>query len=330
MNRMAMHAVLHHRGNHSAHMDERFDVAWSAIVELLYASDTPPETHEVIGAAWRALTDDIATARRSHGLDPRYRFEGERAGFLRYWDAFAGPTPSPENHVVERCALWQIWQTLSPQHRQVLSAVAAHDGDYSRAAVSLGKSREQFKYHLGAARRSFLELWHEGEAPSRMWGKHSRRGDGYSPVKIMANMRAKKRRQAQRNLTHAKKAGRPKVTLGISSEELARRYERESASSIAASLGCATSTITSRLEEIGIQRRAVGTHPPNTPRARDLGIPDEEIARRYEHESARSIAASLGCHETTVYRRLKEMGIQPRSPGTKTPNAAPRPERGPC
>ncbi|MFW6721228.1 hypothetical protein ACHZ98_13910 [Streptomyces sp. MAR4 CNY-716] len=323
VNRMAMHAVLRHRGNHSAHMDERFDIAWSAMVEFLYVSDAPPEPHEVIGSAWRALTDDIAKNRRSHGLDPRYKFEGERAGFVRYWDTHSGPIPSPENGVIERRALWQIWHALSPFHRQVLGAVAAYGGDYDQAAASLGKSRPQFQYHINNARRSFLELWHEGEAPSRVWANHSRRGEDYSPAKIMANLRAKSRRQARRDPSVPKKTGRRKVELGISDEEIAHRYERESAASIAASLGCATSTIINRLEEMGIQRRPIGTQPPNAERGRDLGISDEEIARRYEHESARSIAASLGCHETTVLRRLKEMGIQRRSPGKKLPKTAP-------
>ncbi|WP_181785458.1 hypothetical protein [Streptomyces phytophilus] len=325
INRMAMYAVHRHRGNHFAHIDERFDIAWSAMVEFIYASETRPEPNEVIGAGWRALSEDIEKVRRAHGLDPRYKIEGVRAGFQSYWNAFSSSTQSHEERVVERRALWEIWQVMHPFHRKVLGTVAAHGGDYNRAAASLGKSREQFKYHLGEARRSFLELWHQGETPSRMWAHHSQHGEGYSPVKIMANMRAKKRRQAQRSPTPAKKRGRPKAELGISNEELARRYERESASSIAASLGCATSTITSRLEEIGMQRRAVGTQPPNVPRGRDLGITDEEIARRYEHESAGAIAASLGCHETTIIRRLKEMGIQRRSPGTKPPKAAPCP-----
>jgi hypothetical protein len=48
-------------------------------------------------------------------------------------------------------------------------ALAIH-GTYDKAAASLGKTHRAFVSQLSRARKQFLQLWHEGEQPSRIWG----------------------------------------------------------------------------------------------------------------------------------------------------------------
>ncbi|WP_181785457.1 hypothetical protein [Streptomyces phytophilus] len=262
VNRMARHVSHTHRGSHFGNIDERFDIAWSAMVEIIYSSDACPEPSDLFRGARRALNKDTAKTQHAHGLDPHGMIEGMRPCFVRYWSSLSSPTQSPENSVVERRALWEIWQVLRPFHREALGTLAAYDGDYELAAAALGKTPRQFSWHIREARRSFMELWHEGETPSGVWAKYQKRGEGYRPTDLMRNFRARQRRRARRGTAIPKKIVGRKTDLGISDKEIARRYERESARSIAASLGCSHSTINSRLKEMGIERRGVGTRPP--------------------------------------------------------------------
>lgn len=66
---------------------------------------------------------------------------------------------------MERTAVWQILAWLKPDHRRVIATLAAH-GDYTSAAGSLGTSYRSFASRISAARKAFLELWHEGDRPS--------------------------------------------------------------------------------------------------------------------------------------------------------------------
>jgi hypothetical protein len=93
-------------------------------------------------------------------------------GFARYWFTFGRNTTGPEERIVERIALAQIWDALPEQHRQLIAALAIHD-DYGKAAASLGKVRGTYVSQLANARRAFRELWHEGETP--VWGIDRRR-----------------------------------------------------------------------------------------------------------------------------------------------------------
>jgi hypothetical protein len=63
-----------------------------------------------------------------------------------------------------------------PRHQVVLAAVAARQ-DYTAAAELLGRRRGAVIVQASRARRSFLALWHKGEAPSRPW-KLGRTGKG--------------------------------------------------------------------------------------------------------------------------------------------------------
>jgi hypothetical protein len=248
----------------AADFDERLEVAWAAIIEHLYTCDQPPLPSEVIRAGWQAIGTHVDKEHRFHGLDTHDRYAGITGGFERYWWYAARPAGSPEERVAERVALAQIWPRLRPVHREVLAALAAHD-DYGTAAESLGKSRKTFTQQVSTARREFLALWHEGEAPSRPWGTDRRvtsASDRHTVTyRAVRDRQRRARRRAARTAQAppAPKAPRPRAALGISDAELVRRYEAgESVRQLAASLGKSYSVVHRRLHTEGAHLRSVG------------------------------------------------------------------------
>lgn len=177
---------------------DRYDAAWHAVVEMLYDSEDPPSERDLkfVGAvAVNRLAQDHGQTWGIDRRNPDAGYEGMR-GFQRYWFFNSGPTPSPENSVVDRVALNQIWPRLSPTHQQVLLAMAAH-GDHVAAADAVGKTYTTFTTHLNNARRSFRQLWHEHETPARMWGKNDRRRGNLTAAQVLANRIHQRARRAQ-------------------------------------------------------------------------------------------------------------------------------------
>jgi hypothetical protein len=173
LNDLTVRAVRTQRFNRQVDFTDRLELAWSAIAEFLYAADEPPTGADLIRAAWAAIGDDTDRTHRSHGWSTHDRYAGLTGRFQQYWVGSGHHTHSPEEPVVERVALAQIWPRLSATHRQLLLAMAVHD-DYGRAAEALDKSRKTFTTQLSEARRAFLTLWHHGEQPSRPWGTDRR------------------------------------------------------------------------------------------------------------------------------------------------------------
>jgi hypothetical protein len=162
----------------STHGDqvERLEVAWSAIAEALYASETAPARRDLFQAGMDAMGRYEADDRHHHGVPSSgphaYAGFGIAANFRAYW-CLAMTSPSPEEGVVERVALAQIWPRLTEGQRRALLALAAFD-DYAAAAKALGMTYQSFCGRVREARLRFLALWHEGETPSRIWGRDRR------------------------------------------------------------------------------------------------------------------------------------------------------------
>lgn len=262
LNDLAVRAVRTQRFNRQVDFTDRLDLAWSAIAEFLYAADEPPTGADLIRAAWTAIGDDTDRTHRSHGWSTHDRYAGLTGRFQQYWVGSGHHTHSPEEPVVERVALAQIWPRLSATHRQLLLAMAVHD-DYGRAAEALDKSRKTFTTQLSEARRAFLTLWHHGEQPSRPWGADRRTGgnstDRHARTYVI---RLRERRRQARIEAHGEPPparvpkGKPPAELGITVEELASRYQQvKSIRRLAASLGVSYGALQRRLQAEGIVRQ---------------------------------------------------------------------------
>jgi hypothetical protein len=155
-------------------LPERFEIAWAGVVDYLAGCDRAPDWFEVYKAGMRAISRASDRELREHGVTRGDDGVVAMPRFEAYW--LPGTAPPPENRVIERVALWQIWEMLRPLHQMALLALAAH-GDYARAAQATGHSYTTFTCLISSARAEFLALWHEGEAPSRIWAT-DKHGDG--------------------------------------------------------------------------------------------------------------------------------------------------------
>jgi len=148
----------------------RCDEAWSGIVAYLYAADLPPPERDLVDAGCLAVRREQQAVRHLRGVVAAegggYRRMG---GYERYWRYHARATPSPEQIVVDRAAVWQILPLLSYKQRAALDAYIDHGLSIAAAADALGIGYPAMASRLEAARRRFLAAWHEHETPSRKW-----------------------------------------------------------------------------------------------------------------------------------------------------------------
>lgn len=147
-------------------MADRVDDAWSAIVERLYADPAPIEPGQLVWVGRKALYRADRNVWHHYGVFKRdvLAGRGSMPAFQSYWWR---PTVTVEGRVVDRLAFAQIWPRLTPAQQEAIVAVAIY-GDQQEAARALGKP--WLKSSLHNARTRFLELWHEGETPSKKWG----------------------------------------------------------------------------------------------------------------------------------------------------------------
>jgi hypothetical protein len=176
--------------------EERYAAGWHAAVELLYTTTEPPQTRDLYCAAWRAadhLTTRTAEERgvsRSRG--DAYTGRTDTPKWHAYWTTIARHTTSPEEPIVERTALEQIWPQLHPRHQTALQALAAHE-DYHAAADALGLKHNTYYAQVRHARNAFLALWWEGETPRRGWRDVRRTTEPTQLHTISAHLRKRRR-----------------------------------------------------------------------------------------------------------------------------------------
>lgn len=176
--------------------DERYAAGWHAAVELLYTGTEPPSSRDLYCAAWRAadyLTTRTAEERgvsRSRGDGYTGRVDVPK--WHAYWNTVARHTASPEEPIVERTALAQIWPRLHPRYQTALQALAAH-GDYQSAANSLGLKYHTFHAQVRHARNAVLALWWEGETPRRGWRDRRATTEPTQLHSISAHIRKRRR-----------------------------------------------------------------------------------------------------------------------------------------
>jgi hypothetical protein len=156
------------------HLDyrSRYELAWSAIAECLYAAPGghPPAPRDLICAGQDAIAAYVDSEQRHHGWDRETGREMPR--WAAYWHG-QRPVREPEAGLIERMALWQVWPQLTEAQREAFLALAAC-GTYDAAADSLGVTPKTLRNRLYAGRRRFLALWHEHETAPRFWGSGRR------------------------------------------------------------------------------------------------------------------------------------------------------------
>jgi hypothetical protein len=176
--RLAVHTARASGG----HWQDRYETAWSAIAEHVYATDDWPERSHLVRVGQLAILAVVDAERQSYGFYRR-KTDGAQHGafsspaFRAYWWDLCGASParSPEGPIVDRTALAQILPMLTHRQRSAIIALAVHD-DYLTAADALGMKYTTFRSHVADGRNRFLRWWHEGESPSRPWGTDRRVG----------------------------------------------------------------------------------------------------------------------------------------------------------
>jgi hypothetical protein len=183
---------------------ERIDVARFAILEHLYTCEEPGDFWAVVRLGRQAINAHVVKEMHHRGVTPKTKDPGVAPlpRYWTYWTSTSVPTRSPEEPVVVAVALMQIMPRLAPAYQRVLLALAEHD-DYHAAAASLGKADHGFETTLSTARKLFLQLWHEGETPSRVWGRdhrNARRRNERVDYKKITVTTIRRRRQRRQNV----------------------------------------------------------------------------------------------------------------------------------
>lgn len=174
--RMSVHTI----GPMGMDWQDRYDTAYSAVAEHLFAAIGPPSRPDLVRAGQLAIYDVVNGHLRHHGYYKAKTLRasaghGSSPAFCRYWADWFRATPSCEQALVERLALYQILKALTPRQSEALAALGALD-NYRAAAEALGLRPDNFRALIGRARGAFRQLWHEGEAPSKAWGTDRRVG----------------------------------------------------------------------------------------------------------------------------------------------------------
>ncbi|WP_194821284.1 hypothetical protein [Micromonospora sp. S-DT3-3-22] len=201
LHEIARHAVATDWSHHAADYHDRYDIAWSAVAEHLYAADNPTRQDLLRYARYvlhAATQDDMRHRGVSHHTNDT------AVNAVRYW-ALRQVTHTHEDRVVDSLGLWQIWSCMRDADRQTLLALAAHE-DYAKAADALGMRYYTFCAAVRRARQRFLVLWHDGEQPSTLWGRDRRAapgGDRAAAPTTAARMTGRRRAAAKRAARNA-------------------------------------------------------------------------------------------------------------------------------
>jgi DNA-directed RNA polymerase specialized sigma24 family protein len=192
---LAQRAVYRSYGKHWDDIQDQFDLAVSVISESLWMAEGRPSEQDLVTIGIRAVNRNAQTRMRQRGVSYNKPIasgqEPNMPKFWAYWWPYISYTGSHENGIVETIAMFQILPRLKPLHRDVILALAMH-GTYEEAAASLGNARRTFENKLSAARKEFLQLWHEGEQPSRLWGNYSGGIEGERGASVHTLLQARK------------------------------------------------------------------------------------------------------------------------------------------
>lgn len=144
---------------------DRYDLAWSGVVEHLYSATEAPTRRELINHGLEAVNSETLSHLQQHGMRSSSPREPNQRGahFDKYWRKVSEVEDFTDK-ITERLALPQVLGQLTAIEYQVVAALAAH-GNQADAIAALGISRAHFQRNLRSARATVTALWVAPETP---------------------------------------------------------------------------------------------------------------------------------------------------------------------
>lgn len=162
VDRAARVAVRKHDYSRSLDDEDRADCAWHAVVTELYSRDDPPTFHDLLQAAFTALSREVSEHRRHHGITA----EGMAPKFERYWlPVKFERTDGFSDRICETIALRDALGVLTGDQYEALSTLAAFDNAAGAAAEALGLKYHGFMYRVYSGREKIKAVWFDEETP---------------------------------------------------------------------------------------------------------------------------------------------------------------------
>jgi hypothetical protein len=162
LTRMAL--SRHHYGRGITSAADRYHAAWGGIAIALYEATEHSDRADLIHAGWEAITAMNNAETKAHGWVHEKGETRHRPAVAIYWHT---PGEGWEEALVERIAIHQVLEYLTPAPRDAVNAVAAAWGDYAAAERMLGVTRATLTERLRVARNTALQLLMEGETPPK-------------------------------------------------------------------------------------------------------------------------------------------------------------------
>jgi hypothetical protein len=92
----------------------------------IYAGEEAPAPQELIRLGEKAIRSHVSGLENTWGTCHGGSVQAgtRKARFEKVWTSLAQPSPPPEDRIIEKIALRQIWPRLTPTHQAVLLALA--------------------------------------------------------------------------------------------------------------------------------------------------------------------------------------------------------------
>lgn len=147
---------------HTTPDEELIDLAMSELC-LLVAETPDMSTRQLIARAVDGVQAEIRGVRHSYGVATDYERESGRFTGARH-HAYWGRRTHYDDYCLEEMAARQVWDALTPRHRDALLARMSGE-PMSTSAYRLGIARTGLVRRIREARMAASSLWHDWESP---------------------------------------------------------------------------------------------------------------------------------------------------------------------
>jgi hypothetical protein len=178
-------------GGHGLNREDRYEAAYTAIVEYLCEEGWPSDEKPL----YRAGTRGISQA----GAEYARHWTARAVG---YWHEPPAGIDAVGEAITDRIAIHQLtWAFTEKQWEAVwaLAEVMKRDGSYRDAARLLGKPEASYHAILTLARNRARALWvAPGETPRKHWAKYHGEPKHEDQARVAYRLRVNAKRSAQR------------------------------------------------------------------------------------------------------------------------------------